>query len=124
MKEQYLTELEKIEKQVQKLYYKRNLIKKELLDYRISIKDYISGTELIPLPNYTRIDIDTILDSNFEEVYIPSDEGVYVRDGRLDCSSYNEGTLHYSEQDNCYIYSYLYSQEKLDIKYIFLKYED
>lgn len=123
MKEEYLKELKKIDKQISKLYNKRNSIKGELLKYRISTKDYISGTDLIPLPN-SMISVDYILDSDFNEVYIPSDEGVYVRDGRLDCSSYNEGTLHYSEQDNCYIYSYLYSQEKLDIKYIFLKDED
>lgn len=124
MKEHYLTELEKIEKQVQKLYCKRNLIKKELLDYRISIKDYISGNELIPLPNYTRIDIDIILDSNFEEVYIPSDEGVYIQDGRLDCSSFDEGILYYSDEDKSYIHCYRGCEEKLDIKYIFLRDEN
>ena len=60
-----------------------------------------------------------VLDSNFEEVYIPSDEGDYIRDGRLDCSSYVEGLLYYSDEDECYIYSYHYSKQKLDIKYIF-----
>ena len=68
MKEEYLKELNKIDKQISKLYSKRNAVKDELLQYRISTKDYISGTDLIPLPNYTRIDIDVILDSNFQSV--------------------------------------------------------
>ena len=123
MKEMYLKELKKIDKQISKLYSKRNSIKDELLKYRISTGDYISGTDLIDLPNYTRIDIDVVLDSNLEEVYIPSDEGVYIQDGRLDCSSYNEGLLYYSDDDKCYIYAYHYSKQKLDIKYILLKEE-
>ena len=121
MKEEYLKELKKIDKQISKLNSKRNFIKDELLKYRISTRDYISGTDLIDLPNYTRIDIDVVLDSNLEEVYIPSDEGGYIQDGRLDCSSYNEGLLNYSDDDKCYIYSYYHSNQKLDIKYIFLK---
>ena len=121
MKEEYLKNLKKIDKQIQKLYDKRNNIKNELLQYRISTGDYIAGTDLIDLPNYTRIDIDVVLDYNFEEVYIPSDEGVYIQDGRLDCSSYDEGLLNYSDKDKCYIYYYRYSKQKLDIKYIFLK---
>lgn len=118
MKEEYLKEIKKIDKQISKLQDKRNSVRKELLDYRISTSDYIAGDELIPLRN-SMIDIEVILDSNFEEVYIPSDEGVYIRDGRLDCSSYIEGLLYYSDEDECYIYSYHYSKQKLDIKYIF-----
>ena len=121
MREEYLKEIKKIDKQISKLYTKQNTIKDELLKYRISTGDYISGIDLIELPNYTRIDIDVVLDSNFEEVYIPSDEGVYIQDGRLDCSSYSEGLLSYSDYDKCYIYSYHYSKQKLDIKYILLK---
>ena len=68
-----------------------------------------------------RINIDVILDSNLEEVYIPDGEGVYIQDGRLDCSSYLEGLLYFSDDDKCYIYSYRYSKQKLDIKYIFLR---
>lgn len=123
MKEKYLTELEKIEKQVQKLYCKRNLLKKELLDYMISVGDFIRGEEFIPLPN-SMIDIEVILDSNLEEVYIPTDEGVYVRDGRLDCSSFDEGILYYSDEDKSYIHCYRGCEEKLDIKYIFLRDEN
>lgn len=121
MKEEYLKEIKKIDKQISKLYSKRNKVKRELLDYKISTGDYIAGNDLIDLPNYTRIDIDSVLDSNFEEVYIPSDEGVYIQDGRLDCSSYYEGLLSYSDEDKCYIYSYHYSKQKIDIKYIFIK---
>lgn len=120
MKEEYLKEIKKIDKQISKLQDKRNSIKKKLLDYRISTSDYIAGDDLITLPN-SFISVDVMLDSNFEEVYIPSDEGVYVRDGRLDCSSYEEGLLYYSDEDECYIYSYHYSKQKLDIKYIFLR---
>jgi hypothetical protein len=121
MKEEYLKEIKKIDKQISKLYSKQNSIKLELLKYRISTGDYIDGDDLINLPNYTRIDVDVVLDSNFEEVYIPSDEGVYIQDGRLDCSSYNEGLLYYSDDNKCYIYSYYHRNHKLDIKYIFLK---
>ena len=120
MKEEYFKEIKKIDKQISKLQDKRNSIKKELLDYRISTGDYISGDELINVHN-SSINIDVVLDSNFEEVYIPSDEGVYVRDGRLDCSSYEEGLLYYSDEDECYIHSYHYSKQQLDIKYIFLR---
>ncbi len=121
MKEEYLKKLKKIDKQISKLYSKRNIIKEELLQYRISIDDYISGTDLINLPNYTEMDIDVVLDSNFEEVFIPSDEGVYIKNNRLDCSSYLEGLLYYSDDGKCYIYSYYHSNQKLDIKYILLK---
>lgn len=121
MKEEYLKEIKKIDKQISKLYTKQNTIKDELLKYRISTGNYISGTDLIELPNYTRINIDVILDSNLEEVYIPDGEGVYIQDGRLDCSSYSEGLLYFSDNDKCYIYSYRYSKQKLDIKYILLK---
>lgn len=120
MKEEYLKDLKKIDKQIKKLYDKRNNIKNELLQYRISTGDYITGDEIIPLED-SYISIDIILDSNLDEVYIPSDEGVYVRDGRLDCSSYAEGLLYYSDKDKCYIYIYRGCEEKLDIKYIFLK---
>lgn len=123
MKEKFRKEIERIDKQISKLYKERNLVKAELQQYRISIKDYILGTELIPLPN-SAISVDYILDSDFEEVDIPKDEGVYVRDGRLDCSSYSEGILYYSDKDGCYIHCYLGCEEELDIKYIFLKDED
>ena len=120
MKEEYLKEIKKIDKQISKLYDKRNSIKEELLRYRISTKDYISKADLKQIPN-KRISIDIILDSEFKEVDIPSDEGVYILDGRLDCSSYSEGLLYFSDDDKCYIYSYRYSKQKLDIKYILLK---
>lgn len=123
MKETYLKELKKIDKQISKLYEKRNLIKDELLQYRISTKDYISKDDLKQMPN-KRISIDIILDSEFKEVDIPSDEGVYILDGRLDCSSYSEGILYYSDKKECYIHCYRGIEEKLDIKYIFLKDED
>lgn len=122
MKETYLKELKKIDKQISKLYEKRNLIKDELLQYRISTKDYISKDDLKQMPN-KRISIDIILDSNFEEVYIPSSECVYICDGRLDCSSYSV-ILYYCDKKECYIYCYHGIEVKLDIKYIFLKDED
>lgn len=120
MKDEYFKEIKKIDKQISKLQDKRNSIKKELLDYRISTSDYIAGDELIPLRN-SMIDIEVILDSNLEEVYIPRNEGVYVRNGRLDCSSFNEGILYYSNTDNSYIHCYHGCEENLDIKYIFLR---
>lgn len=120
MKEKFRKEIERIDKQISKLYKERNLVKAELQQYRISIKDYILGTELIPLPNST-ISVDYILDSDFEEVYIPKYEGVFIQSGRLDCSSYSWGTLYYSEVDNSYIHTYHGNEEKIDIKYIFLK---
>ncbi len=120
MKEAYLKEIKKIDKQISKLQDKRNSIKKESLDYRISTGDYIAGDELIHLRN-SMIDIEVILDSNLEEVYIPRNEGVYVRDGRLDCSSFNEGLLYYSNTDKSYIHCYHGNEENLDIKYIFLR---
>lgn len=46
MKEKYLKELKKIDKQISKLYDKRNSIKDKLLRYRISTKDYISKADL------------------------------------------------------------------------------
>ncbi len=120
MKEEFRKEIERIDKQISKLYKERNLVKAELQQYRISIKDYILGTELIPLPNST-ISVDYILDSDFEEVDIPKYEDVFIQSGRLDCSSYSWGTLYYSEVDNSYIHTYHGSEEKIDIKYIFLK---
>lgn len=120
MKEQFRKEIERIDKRISKLYKERNLVKAELQQYRISIKDYILGTELIPLPNST-ISVDYILDSDFEEVYIPKYEGVFIQSGRLYCSSYSWGTLYYSEVDNSYIHTYHGNEEKIDIKYIFLK---
>lgn len=120
MKEEYLKEIKKIDKQISKLQDKRYSIEKELLDYRISTGDYIAGDELIHLRN-SFISVDVVLDSNLEEVYIPRNEGVYVRDGRLDCSSFNEGILYYSNTDNSYIHCYHGCEEKLDIKYIFLR---
>lgn len=120
MKGECLKEIKKIDKQISKLQDKRNSLKKELLDYRISTGDYISGDDLITLPN-SFISIDVVLDSNLEEIYIPSNEGVYVRGGRLDCSSFNEGLLYYSDTDKSYIHYYHGCEEILDIKYIFLK---
>lgn len=123
MKEKFRKEIEKIDKQISKLYKERNTVRKELLDYRISIGDYISGDELIS-KEITSINIDTILDSNFEEVYIASNGLVYVENGRLYYSSYSEGILYYSDKDNCYIHCYYGCEEKLDIKYILLRDED
>ena len=123
MKENFRKEIEKIDKRISKLYKERNTIRKELLDYRISIGDYIPGDELIS-KEIISINIDTVLDSNFEEVYIPSNELVDIEDGRLYCSSYSEGILYYSDKDGCYIHCYYGDEEELDIKYIFLKDED
>ena len=64
--------------------------------------------------------IECVLDSKFKEVSIPDDEGVYIRNGYLDCSSFSEGLLYFSESDNSYIHCYHGCEEKLDIKYIFL----
>jgi len=55
-------------------------------------------------------------DKDGKDVYIPTDEIVDVRNGRLYCSSYSGGILSWSEKEQCYIYSYHMREERLEIE--------
>lgn len=119
MKEKFLKEIDKIDKEIEQLRSKKIQLKEDLLKYRLQTLDYLSQDDLKNMKNQ-RISIEYILDSNFKEVFIPDDEGVYIRNGYLDSSSFRNGLLYFSENDNSYIYCYHGCEEKLDIKYIFL----
>lgn len=119
MKEKILKEISKVDKQIEKLRSKRNQLKQDLLKYRIETRDYLSQEDLKNMENQSLV-IECVLDSKFKEVSIPDDEGVYIRNGYLDCSSFSEGLLYFSESENSYIHCYHGCEEKLDIKYIFL----
>ena len=120
MKEKILKEIDKVDKQIEKLRGKRYKLKQDLLKYRIETRDYLSQEDLKNLPDQS-ICIDCVLDEKLEEIFLPDDEGVYIRNGFLDCSSYQNGFLDFSEKDDSYIHCYHGCEEKLDIKYIFLK---
>ena len=57
----------------------------------------------------------TAINSHGEELFLPTDEIVKVRNGKIYCSSYLGGIVEWRDEYNSYIKSFYGSQEKLDI---------
>lgn len=104
--------IEKIKKRLlNKLYKENSLLKEKMYKNIVDKKEYI-----IDLSEYNEKEISFIaLDSNGEEVWIPTDEIVEVKNGKLFLSSYQGGIVRFDNEKQKYIKSYYGSESELDI---------
>lgn len=104
--------IEKIKKRLlNKLYKENSLLKEKMYKNIVDKKEYI-----IDLSEYNEKEISFIaLDSNGEEVWLPTDEIVEVKNGKLFLSSYQGGIVRFDNEKQKYIKSYYGSESELDI---------
>lgn len=92
-------------------YEKIKLLQKELYLNILKNKEYIDD-----LSDYNGKEINFIaLNSKGEEVFLPRDEIVDVRNGRLYLSSFRGGIVYWSEDKKEYFRSYYGVEKPLDI---------
>lgn len=93
-----LSEIKKIE----------NKKRKHIVDKKLYITD---------LSKFEEDDIESItaIDSNGEDVYIPDDEILEVRSGKLYASSFDNGVVQFNEETKKYIYSCFWNEKELNI---------
>lgn len=104
--------IEKIKRRLLDNLYKENsLLKEKMYKNIIDKKEYITD-----LSKYNGKEISfTALDSNGEDVWLPTDEIVGVRNGKLYLSSYEGGIVNYDDKLGKYVHNYHYRAETLDI---------
>jgi len=116
-----------IESKIEELRSKRNLLMKihiDPLSEEISklrkdrIASIVNNREyLTDLSDFEGKNLSNIvaLDSKGKEIYLPLDQIVEVRCGKLHCSGLYGGIIAWSNKDNCYKKRYYYKTENLDI---------
>lgn len=104
--------IEKIKRRLLDNLYKENsLLEEKMYKNTIDKKEYITD-----LSEYNGKEISFIaLDSNGEDVWLPTDEIVEVRNGKLYLSSYEGGIVKYDDELEKYVHSYHHRAETLDI---------
>lgn len=104
--------IEKIKRRLLDNLYKENsLLKEKMYKNIIDKKEYIAD-----LSKYNGKEISFIaLDSNGKNVWLPTDEIVEVRNGKLYLSSYEGGIVNYDDKLEKYVHSYHYRAQTLDI---------
>ena len=106
------TEYNYAKKELDKVLNEKFDIESKINDYRFKIKDYI--VDLTAYEGKTITDI-LCIDSNGDEVDVPTDEIVTVENGRLHCSSFDNGLVFYDDEEQTYIHAYHYHETRLDI---------
>jgi phosphoenolpyruvate synthase/pyruvate phosphate dikinase len=95
-----------------------NPLTKQILELKDKMyKNIVLNKEYIAdLSEYNGKEISFIaLDSNGEDVWLPTDEIVSVENGRLYLSSYQGGMVRYDNEKQKYIKSYFRREEELNI---------
>lgn len=99
-------------KETDRIFQIKYDIQEQINKLNFELKNYI--TDLSPYNSKELLRI-ICLDSKGEEVYIPDDEFVSVEDGRLECSSYQNGLLWFDEEKQKYIHTYHFIDKETDI---------
>jgi hypothetical protein len=112
----YKSEITKLYKEIEKckapLLEKINELKDEMRQYIVKNKLYI--TDLSEFNGKHLSDI-TAIDSNGENVYLPTNEIAKVMNGKLFCSSYIGGIVVWNPDENSYYHTRYHITKKLNI---------
>lgn len=101
----YKDKIKPLDKEIDRLYKMR-------IASIIKSKEYI--TDLSEYEDKYIISIKAI-DSKGAEVFLPTDEGIEVSEGRLSLSSYEGGLVYWYKDKGCYVHAYHMIYKDLDI---------
>ena len=108
-----------IESKIEELRNKKNPLSEEIDKLEKNKKTSIVNNKkyLTDLSDFEGKSLSNIvaLDSKGKEIYLPLDQIVEVKCGKLRCSSFYGGIIAWSNKDNCYKKRYYCKVESLDI---------
>jgi len=94
------------------IYEKISKIKNEKREFIFKNKLYYTDLSEFDGKSLSHI---VALDSDGQEIYLPTDEIVEIENGKLCCSSFNGGIVEWDSEENSYCKSYYGKSKKLDI---------